>query len=224
MIHEALASAALTFTVLSPLPAPEPGGERYSLLFSALDARGGDDRGAEAPGSAAAVDHAQETAAAADFPLAIELIYEGYLLHYRRSRVASPGEHDGSRLLAGDYLYARGLRIVAAAGDVDSVHLLTRLMAVCSYLRAEGVDFVFDDEVWAFTVAALAAMRQGCPVTRPGATFDVAERALAGGELASLPGLLRNGAAALALRDARPLEPYLRGFRAAALPRRLPQL
>jgi hypothetical protein len=213
VIHEALASAALTFTVLSPLPAPEPGGERYSLLFTAIDARGRDRAGAQ---GTAIVEDGREVATAVDFPLAIELIYEGYLLHYRRSRVASPGDHDGSRLLAGDYLYARGLRVVASAGDVDSVYLLTRLMAVCSHLRAEGVDFVFDDDVWAFTVASLAALRQGCRMARPKATFDAVERALVRGSLEDLPGLLREGAAALALRDARPLEPYLRGFRAVA--------
>lgn len=216
VIHEALASAALTFTVLSPLPAPEPGGERYSLLFSALDAQGGDGHGTDRQGPPAAVGRARTVAATVDFPLAIELIYEGYLLHYRRSRVASPGDHDGSRLLAGDYLYARGLRVVAAAGDVASVNLLTRLMAISSYLRAEDVDFAFDDDVWAFTVASLAALRQGCSVARPMATFDAAERAMASRALEDLPGLLREGAAALALRDARPLEPYLRGFRAAA--------
>jgi hypothetical protein len=204
-IHEALVSAAVTFSILSPLPRPGAEGERYSPLFTALAGENTDaDRDAEA------------AAGAADYPLAIELIYEGYLLHYRRSRVASPGGGDASRLLAGDYLYARGLRVVAAAGDVDSVRLLTRLMAVCSYLRTEGADFACDDDVWAFTVAALAALRLGCPVARPEATFSAVEGAIVDGELERVPGLLREGAAALVLRDARPLEAHLRGFRAAA--------
>jgi len=207
-IHEALVSAAVTFSILSPLPRPDADGERYSPLFTALAAGSrGADQDAQAPAGASM---------AADYPLAIELIYEGYLLHYRRSRVASPGGDDASRLLAGDYLYARGLRVVAAAGDVDSVRLLTRLMAVCSYLRTEEVDFAFDDDVWAFTVAALAALRQGCPVARADATFSAVEAAIVAGGLESIPGLLREGAAALALRDARPLEAHLRGFRAAA--------
>jgi hypothetical protein len=204
-IHEALVSAAVTFSVLAPLPRPDADAERYSPLFTALAAGSPDaDHGAEASGWAA------------DYPLAIELIYEGYLLHYRRSRVASPGGGDASRLLAGDYLYARGLRVVAATGDVDSVRLLTRLMAVCSYLRTEGADFAFDDDVWAFTVAALAALRVGCPVARPEATFSAVESAIVDGQLERVPGLLREGATALALRDARPLEAHLRGFRAAA--------
>jgi hypothetical protein len=202
-IHEALVSAAVTFSILSPLPRPDADGERYSPLFTALAAESGDaDRDAETAG--------------ADYPLAIELIYEGYLLHYRRSRVASPGGDDASRLLAGDYLYARGLRVIAAAGDVDSVRVLTRLMAVCSYLRTEEADFAFDDDVWAFTVAALAALRLGCPVARPDVTFSAVEGAIVAGELERVPGLLREGAAALALRDARPLEAHLSGFRAAA--------
>ncbi len=200
-IHETLLSAAVTFSVLAPLPTFGPEGERYSPLFAAL---AGDGRDAEA------------AAQAADYALAIELIYEGYLLHYRRSRVASPGDGDPSRLLTGDYLYARGLRVIAAAGDVDSVRLLTSLMAVCSYLRSEGADFALDDDVWAFTVAAIAALRQGCAVGGPQATFAALEAAIVAGELDSLPALLREGAAALALRDARPLEGHLRGFRAAA--------
>ena len=203
-IHEALVSAAMSFSILAPLPRPGAEGERYSPLFTALAAEGHE---ADRDGGAAAEP--------ADYPLAIELIYEGYLLHYRRSRVASPGD-EASRLLAGDYLYARGLRVVAAAGDVDSVRLLTRLMAVCSYLRAEAADFAFDDDVWAFTVAALAALRLGCPVKRPEATFSAVEGAIVEGELERVPRLLREGAAALALRDARPLEAHLRGFRAAA--------
>ena len=89
-------------------------------------------------------------------------------------------------------------------------------MAVCSYLRTEEADFAFDDDVWAFTVAALAALRLGCPVARPDATFSAVEGAIVAGELERVPGLLREGAAALALRDARPLETHLRGFRAAA--------
>jgi hypothetical protein len=195
-IHEALLSAAVTFSVLSPLPAPEGDGERYSPLFSALAGQGLDD-------------------ARVDYPLAIELIYEGYLLHYRRSRVVSPGDGNDSRLLTGDYLYARGLRVIAAAGDVDSVRLLTRLMAICSYLRIDQADFAVDDEVWAFTVAALAALRQGCPRARPDTTFDLVERALVEGRLDDLARLLREGAAALALRDARPLQAHLPGFRAS---------
>ena len=53
-------------------------------------------------------------------------------------------------------------------------------------------------------------------MARPEATFSAVEEAIVGGELELVPGLLREGAAALALRDARPLEAHLRGFRAAA--------
>src|ERR1700682_5867603 len=49
----------------------------------------------------------------AEYELMIEAIYEGYLLHYGRSRLLAAGDADLS-LLAGDRLYALGLeRLVA---------------------------------------------------------------------------------------------------------------
>ena len=90
-------------------------------------------------------------------------------------------------------------------------------MAACSFLRARGRRFAFDDDVWAFTVAGLAALRQGCPAARPGADLRRAvERLIADGELERVPRVAARRAAALRLRDARPLEAHLRGFRAAA--------
>ncbi|NLG65377.1 MAG: hypothetical protein GX537_07205, partial [Actinobacteria bacterium] len=49
--------------------------------------------------------------------LAVELVYEGYLLHYRSSRVLQ-GATAETRLLAGDHFYARGLGLVAQADDI----------------------------------------------------------------------------------------------------------
>ena len=40
--------------------------------------------------------------------LGLETIYEGYLVHYGRSRLFAPGDRD-TALLLGDYLYAHGL-------------------------------------------------------------------------------------------------------------------
>ena len=49
--------------------------------------------------------------------LGLETIYEGYLVHYGRSRLFAPGDRD-TALLLGDYLYAHGLVRVAETGDV----------------------------------------------------------------------------------------------------------
>ena len=73
-----------------------------------------------------------------EYASAVELIYEGYLLHYRESRACLPGAAREHSLLAGDFFYARGLRLIAARGDAAAVGLLARLMASCSYLRSVG--------------------------------------------------------------------------------------
>jgi len=93
-----------------------------------------------------------------DYVAAIELMYEGYLLHYRESRALAVADDEGeTALLAGDSAYAEGLRAVARRNDVVSVRLLARLMSACAFLRDEGLPFVHDDALWAYTVAAMAA-------------------------------------------------------------------
>ena len=52
--------------------------------------------------------------------LGLETIYEGYLVHYGRSRLFAPPDGD-TALLLGDYLYAHGLVHVAESGDVAAV-------------------------------------------------------------------------------------------------------
>ena len=49
------------------------------------------------------------------FAIAVETIYEGYLVHYGRPRLFAPGDGD-TVLLLGDYLYAQGLVRLSAAG------------------------------------------------------------------------------------------------------------
>ena len=132
-------------------PAARPPALRWGLLFAALDDAGDDEYGR-----------------------AVELIYEGYLFHYRRSRVTAAACDRETALLAGDVYYARGLRLVAARGDADAVGLLSRLMAACSYLRSVGAPFAADDALWAWTMAGLVALRRGADphlvgaVVRPG--------------------------------------------------------
>jgi hypothetical protein len=82
----------------------------------------------------------------------LETIYEGYLVHYGRSRLFAPADRD-TGLLLGDYLYAHGLVRIAESGDVKAVADLAELISRCAQLRAEGHDG--DGSEWAATSATL---------------------------------------------------------------------
>jgi hypothetical protein len=82
----------------------------------------------------------------------LETIYEGYLVHYGRSRLFAPADRD-TALLLGDYLYAHGLVRIAASGDVKAVADLAELISVCARLRAEGMDG--DGAAWVATSSSL---------------------------------------------------------------------
>jgi hypothetical protein len=84
--------------------------------------------------------------------LGLETIYEGYLVHYGRSRVFAPADRD-TALLLGDYLYAHGLVRIAESGDVKAVADLAELISLCARLKAEGLDG--DGAAWAATSSAL---------------------------------------------------------------------
>ncbi len=107
----------------------------------------------------------------ARFALGLESIYEGYLLHYGRPRLFTPGDSD-TAILLGDYLYAHGLVRVAAHGEVAVVADLAALISRCAQLRAEGLDG--DGLAWAGTVASL-----GAGGARPDSDLDAVARALA---------------------------------------------
>jgi hypothetical protein len=157
---------------------------RWGLLFDALD--DGDDNG---------------------YVTAVELIYEGYLFHSRQSRVSTtPASARETTLLAGDFFYARGLRLIAERGDADAVGLLARLMAACSHLRSVGAPFADDDALWAYTMGGLAALRKGVPAMTAAGLFERFDAAVAAGEAVDTRGLARAEARRLGLRDAVPLE------------------
>ena len=160
-----------------------------------------------------------------DDALAFELIYEGYLLHYRQGRLLRPLSRETS-LLAGDFFYARGLRLVACRGDIAAVDLLTRLMASCACLRAAEAPFGHDDDLWVVTVAAIGALRAGGVADPALALFERfhelaaidAETLPAGAEemspaagAAALPAAARASVRELELADARPLADFLAG-------------
>jgi hypothetical protein len=144
---------------------------RWGRLFAALDGEGG-------------------RAGAESYVTAIELIYEGYLLHYRQSRVCGREAtvHE-TALLAGDCLYACGLRLIASRGDAEAVGLLARLMSACSYLRSVRAPFADDDALWAYTMSGLAALRRGVAATTAATLFEQLDGALAEGELIDLQAL-----------------------------------
>jgi hypothetical protein len=90
----------------------------------------------------------------AQLALGLETIYEGYLLHYGRSRLFEPPDEDVA-LLLGDALLAQGLVLVAATGSVAAVADLAELLALCTQARADGADG--DGAAWAATAALLGA-------------------------------------------------------------------
>jgi len=67
----------------------------------------------------------------------LEVVYEGYLLHYGEPR-AFAGMDADMRLLAGDALYALGLARLAESGDLDAVAILSDLISDSARAQAEG--------------------------------------------------------------------------------------
>lgn len=151
---------------------------------------------------------------------AIELIYEGYLFHYRESRLCdvAPGNHE-TALLAGDFLYARGLRIIAARGDVGAVDLLARLMAVCSNLRGAKAPFSADDALWAYTVGGIAALHRGILLASLVRLFDELDAALADGAAPDVRSSTRAFVPVLALSDPSILTAELAGSASPSAPK-----
>ena len=86
------------------------------------------------------------------FALALETIYEGYLLHYGASRLFAPRDRD-TALLLGDALYAQGLVHLSALGEVEPVAALAELISVCAHKRGDGLGG--DGEAWAATATGL---------------------------------------------------------------------
>jgi hypothetical protein len=86
-------------------------------------------------------------ALAADYELLIEMIFEGYLLHYGAPRVLRTPEADLA-LLAGDQLYALGLARLVALGDLAAVAELADVIALSALAQGAGqVDLAL--AVWA---------------------------------------------------------------------------
>jgi hypothetical protein len=98
-------------------------------------------RAAEAPG---------------EYALLVEAIREGYLLHYGEPRVVLADDPD-LRLLAGDYLYARGLERLAVLGDLEAVWEFSDLISLSAQLHAEPARTDAADVLWLASIVAVAA-------------------------------------------------------------------
>lgn len=90
------------------------------------------------------------------FALALETIYEGYLLHYGRPRLFAPGDEDTTVLL-GDYLFAHGLVRLAGLGDVTAVADMAELISLSTQLRGEGAGPEMDGAAWAATAVVIGS-------------------------------------------------------------------
>jgi hypothetical protein len=124
------------------------------------------------------------TLAPPELALGLETVYEGYLVHYGRSRLFAQRDLDTS-LLLGDYLYAHGLVRVAATGNVTAVADLAELISLCAQARAEGRDG--DGAAWAATAARLGeggldGARDDLRVRQDTRALDAGSRAAAGDE------------------------------------------
>lgn len=72
-----------------------------------------------------------------DYAPVLEAVREGHQLHYSTSRLLK-GHDENLALLAGDYLYALGIKKLAALGDSDAVLVLADLISASAQLHTEG--------------------------------------------------------------------------------------
>ena len=70
-------------------------------------------------------------------PLHVAAVREGQRLHAGAPRVITRAEPD-LELLAGDRLYALGLELLAADGDLEGIAALAGVIAACAQAQADG--------------------------------------------------------------------------------------
>src|SRR5918995_4347545 len=97
-----------------------------------------------------------------EYALLIESIREGYLLHYGHPRLVVGADRDLA-LLAGDYLYARGLERLAALGDLESVRELSDLISLSAQAHAEANGGDLAEALWLASAVAVAGGGGGGP-------------------------------------------------------------
>lgn len=92
---------------------------------------------------------------AATYRLALESIFEGYLLHYGASRIFKPGTPEQD-LLAGDYMYAQGLVSIAGLDDLDSIRMLAGLINICAFVHCGELNATAAMDAWSVVTLCLA--------------------------------------------------------------------
>ncbi len=119
---------------------------------------------AQPPGQAGFADLLAAAAACEDpgdnYCFALEYIFEGYLLHYRKGRLLKPATPE-LNLLAGDYMYARGLTRLAALEDLFCVRLMADLVSLCSYLHCQDQPSRQTFSAWTMATVCLAGRAAG---------------------------------------------------------------
>jgi hypothetical protein len=81
-----------------------------------------------------------------EYELLLEMILEGYRLHYDEPRVVHTGDADLA-LLLGDQLYALGLSRLAALGDLEAVAELADVISLAAQAHAVS-DRELAEAVW----------------------------------------------------------------------------
>lgn len=97
-----------------------------------------------------------ETPGGEHYHASLEYIFEGYLLHFGTSRLLAPAPDNGFLLLAGDYMYARGLTSIARLDDPAPVRALAGLISLCAWVHCEQLDPAMALEAWSATTLCLA--------------------------------------------------------------------
>jgi hypothetical protein len=144
-------------------------------------------------------------AARGDYALLVESIREGYLLHYGTPRVVDASDRDLA-LLAGDYLYARGLERLAPLGDLEAVRELSDLISLSAQVHAGG-NGAGSEPLWLATVVAVAAgggeRHEGTKAAlreeRPGAPRELLDSARSAATSAGIVGALTAAADSVGL-------------------------
>jgi hypothetical protein len=145
-------------------------------------------------------------AAPGEYALLVESIREGYLLHYGSPRIVVGADRD-LELLAGDYLYARGLERLAALGDLEAVRELSDLISLSAQVHAEPDGGATGEALWLASAVAVAAgagdeheaAKEALREQRPDAAEGLLQSARAGASAARLSDALARAADSVGL-------------------------